>query len=658
MEEKQQNVQRLEKWKGRLQESDQAYKKDLEAMDDRERFYNGEAIDKDIVAADKARCKNDKKVRYVRNIVFENIETQVSSVIPQPKVTALHKEDEELAMLLEYYIRSELDRLPFERINDMAERTVLLQGGVGYFAEWDNSVRKHASIGALQISQLHPKQFGPQPGVFTGIEDMDWFIVKLPTTKEAIRRRYGKSVYQEGEAEPELRTTDGGETEKDAITQYIGFERNDSGGINKYAWVNDVELEDLENYQARRLPVCTECGKVKPAIGQEIVITNPETGETKPIKYSGGKCPYCGGGKFEDREQEYEEIYVPFQTAKLEIPGAQYGMDEMGIVELRPTKIPYYKPTKYPIVLQRSVSVYGKLLGNSDVDQMKDQQIVTNRLEQKIIDRIFEAGSRVSLPKGSTIDINGEDGKVWRIDPKDRQSIGVYTFSGDLTSEMAYLARVYNEPREMLGITDSFQGRRDPTATSGVAKQQSASQAAGRLESKRIMKNAAYAEIFELMFQYFLAYSDEPRRVAYKNFKGETEYTEISRYDFLKKDEDGQYYWEDDFLFSCDTSAPLAANRETMWQETRMNLQTGAFGNPADLATLILFWQKMQDLHYPGAASTKKYLEDKLAQQQEQAQQAAQQTMTAQNTMPGVDMAGSAEAPTEAGIGQQTAGMI
>ena len=37
-----------------------------------------------------------------------------------------------------------------------------------------------------------------------------------------------------------------------------------------------------------------------------------------------------------------------------------------------------------------------------------------------------------------------------------------------------------------------------------------------------------------------------------------------------------------------------------------MNLQTGAFGDPSSTETLILFWSKMEELHYPGAGETKK----------------------------------------------------
>lgn len=52
-----------------------------------------------------------------------------------------------------------------------------------------------------------------------------------------------------------------------------------------------------------------------------------------------------------------------------------------------------------------------------------------------------------------------------------------------------------------------------------------------------------------------------------------------------------------------------------------MNLQTGAFGDPANTETLILFWSKMEMLHYPGAGETKSFLEEKLQREQQQQQQ-------------------------------------
>jgi hypothetical protein len=191
--------------------------------------------------------------------------------------------------------------------------------------------------------------------------------------------------------------------------------------------------------------------------------------------------------------------------------------------------------------------------------------------------------------------------------------------------------QVYEEARQQIGITDSFQGRKDSTATSGKAREFAAAQSAGRLESKRRMKDAAYAALYEAMFKFKLAYTDEPRPVVSTDSHNQPVYESFNKYDFLEQDANGEWYWNDRFLFSCDTSAPLAQNREAMWQETRANFQTGAFGDPADIRTLILFWHKMEVLHYPDAADTRTYLEDILRQQEEAARQ--QQMMMAQQQM-------------------------
>ena len=603
--------EKLREWQERLSQSDSRWSAEVEKMNERESIYNGLRTMTPLVPGDTHRDGTKKKTSHVRNITFENIESQVSSAIPQPKVTPRRKKDEHLANVIEHFLRNELDRLPFEAINDLAERTVPIQGGVGFLVEWDNTKRTSTTVGEVNVTLIHPKQFAPQPDVYTSIADMDYFIVKVPTTKGCIERRYGVVLETEGESEPDIRGGDGSTSEEN-LTLYMGYALNDHGGVDRYTWVNDTELESLEDYQARRQPVCERCGKVKPLAGQEV----------NGSIYTGGACPWCGGKKWDERVQDFEELRVPVHRSD----GTEIGGTEAAG---EPTKIPFYRPDCYPIVLQRSVSVYGQLLGNSDVDMIRDQQNTSNRIEQKIIDRLMKAGTRITLPDRADLRTDPEDSERWYIGkPSDKQLIDVYDFSGNLQYELTYLAQVYEEARQIIGITYSFQGRRDATATSGKAKEFSAAQAAGRLESKRVMKNEAYAELFEVMFKFWLAYSDEPRPVTYKDSTGETVYEEFNRYDFLEIGEDGEWHWNDQFLFSCDTSAPLASNREAMWQETRQNLQTGAFGDPTDIETLILFWAKMEELHYPGAGQTKKHLEEKAQRAEEmQRMQAEMQRM-------------------------------
>ena len=602
--------EKLTMWQERLARNEAAYAKETAKMNDREALYLGERNLRQMVDGDLK-----KKTPHVRNIAAELIESQVNSNIPQPKVTARKQEDEGKAKLIEDMIRNELDRMPFEEINDLLERTVPIQGGAGLLVEWDSTERSHQTVGEISVTALHPKQIIPQAGVYSGIEDMDYIILKIPQTKEFIRRRYGVIVESESENEPGIRSVDE-ENAEDLVTQYIAYYRNDNGGIGLYSWVSDTELEDMEDYQSRRLKRCKSCGRAE---AEDVVLSDRSSldisysGGEKPVKREKGVCPYCGGNKWESRTEEYEELYaMKIQTDGTIIPAG--------------TKIPFYKPDIYPVLLQKNVSIHGRFLGDSDIDKIKDQQNTTNRLSAKIIDKTMTGGSYMTLPAQADIRADGEDMKlIYLTDPSHKTMIDVFTMQADTARDVAYLNQVYEEARQVIGITDSFQGRKDATATSGKAKEFAAAQSAGRLESKRIMKNAMYAALFEAIFKFRLAYADEPRPVISEDIHGNKEYKDFDRYDFLKQDEAGDWYWNDQFLFSCDTSAPLANNREAMWQETRMNLQTGAFGDPASLTTLILFWSKMEQLHYPGAGETKRFLEEERSQQMQQQTAIAEQ---------------------------------
>lgn len=91
-----------------------------------------------------------------------------------------------------------------------------------------------------------------------------------------------------------------------------------------------------------------------------------------------------------------------------------------------------------------------------------------------------------------------------------------------------------------------------------------------------------------------------------------------------------------------------------------MNFQSGAFGDPAQLQTLVLFWTKMELLHYPGAGETKAYLEEELARQKQAAQMQRQaQEAAAAGTPGGVGGLGEAmpleeTLPTGTAAGQTT----
>nr|DAR18658.1 MAG TPA: Portal protein [Bacteriophage sp.] len=611
---------RLRKWQTWMERNEADWEAERVRMDKREQLYLGNRTLKPLTDNDRKKDGSYRKTSHVWNIIAENIESMIDSTIPAPKVTARREKDAHLAQVIEAMLKNELDRLPMEELNDMQERTVPIQGGGLFLVEWDNNQRTSHTIGETLVSVQHPKKFIPQSGVFTGLDDMDAFGMKLAQTKGFIKKRYGMDVSDEREEDPSLRGAGGVSTAEDMVTQYVVYYRNGNGGIGMFSWVGDTVLVDLEDYQARRLRHCVKCGTPEPVDLE--VLDLPTWDGTPPSeghRAKQGVCPNCGCKVFEEQQEKTEMLLLPAPDGYIPTGGEDVVMesDEMGNpMYYTMQEVPIYKPDVFPLVLQKNVSVFGKLLGDSDVDKIEDQQNTVNRMEQKIIERLVRAGSVITKPATTHMPTSSDDSQEWVLsNAAEKQMIDVYTFSGNLEYEMAYLSQVYEEARRVLGITDSYQGRKDTTATSGKAKEFSAAQAAGRMESKRVMKNAAYARLFEILFKFKLAYCDEPRDIVRTGANGENIYDQFNRLDFLERDEDGNWHWIDDFLFSTDTAATLSQNRQAMWQETTSNLQSGAFGDPTQLQTLILYWSKMERLGYPDAGSTRKYLEEQLEQQ-------------------------------------------
>ncbi len=679
---------RLDHWQERYRLSAAAYADEKERMQRREDIVDGSHV---IMTPDGTASK--KSATHVRNVAFEVVESQVDSNIPQPKVTAVREEDEPLAKIAEDMLRNLLDRLPMERINDEAERITPTQGGMALLLEWFTQARGRGWMGDLKLTLLHPRKVVPQDGI-DQVADMDYLFVDEYVTKKQVKRRFGVDVSNENEEDPELRGAGANSTSDELVTLHTAYYRNDKGGVGRFRWVNDVVCEDLEDYQTRRVQVCAKCGAVGDGVQCPYCGSKRFTEELQEYEElaedlttaMGTKIPAMSQARDENGQPvfrdmpgnqlywnaENSELLTPFPTPTQTSGAFAEGEEEQGsgmrpgrmaganVADfaltrqepvMEPTKIPYYKPDVFPVVLRKNVSKSGRFLGGSDIDAIEDQQNTLNKLSTKINRKVLGGGSIITKKKSMNLTVTDEDNVVVEVDgPADIECFQVRNTQVDVNSDLALRAMIYEEAKETIGITDSFQGRKDPTATSGKAKEFAAAQAAGRLESKRTMKNAQYQDLFELMFKFLLAYCDEPRPVVAYNEQGQKEYKLFDRHDFLYQDEAGNWLYNTDFLFSCDTSAPLASNREAMWQETRMNFQQGAFGVPTELATLVRFWTIMEQLHYPTAAQMKKDLQKELEQQREQ--QAVQAAMAGgavgdMGGSPGVQTA--AETPMQGG---------
>nr|DAV11139.1 MAG TPA: Portal protein [Caudoviricetes sp.] len=657
-------------WQERLEKNLSAYAAEQEKMQRREAQYRGERKLTPLTENDR-KYGYQKETSHVWNITAENIESEIDSSIPMPKVTPMRREDEHLARMIENMLRNELDRIPTEEINDESERITYKQGGCLYLPEWDTSKRTHTTVGENTLKCVHPMQFVPQNGV-QEIDEMEYYFWLIPVTKGYVRRRYGVDVGDMQEEMPEVRSEEES-TAEDVVTLKIAEYRNEDGGVGRFAWVGNLEVENLPDCQARILRRCKKCGQTE-ADSAYIDLSEPtqdgsypeDAEKRKPRK---GVCSFCGANSWEDvvetsrrvRLDELDELGVnPAITQRLRAehgfgkifyrpeeqitePAAMdamqatmgsLGAQEVPMQEIAPAEeapapeaesyeeeieIPYYKPDIFMAVLRRNVTAHGKFLGESDCDKIADQQNTINRLEQKTIDRLMKAGSKITLPDSTHLRVDPQDNGIWYVgNAADASLIAVRDFQADITPNMAMLTQAYEESRRLIGMTDSYQGRTDPTAQSGKAKEFAAAQSAGRLESKRVLKKAAYARIFERMFKNQLAYCEEKRPLRFRDEKGNQEYEEWNSYAFLRMDDAGELYWNDQFLFSCDDASGLATNREAMWQETTAHLQSGAFGDPKSIDTLILYWTKMEEDHFPGAGKIKSLMEQRREEQLQQ----------------------------------------
>ena len=594
-----------DKWRGKLENARIAYSSVLAEVTKNQAIYDGT---REVNGNPNTNVAAKDLAITVRNIAYELIESQVDSSIPMPKVTAIHEGDEDLARSIEKALVNKVKMLKLSIINDQMERVVPVQGGDFFLVEWDNSLGFHSNYGDVNVKEMNPRQVIPQPGV-SRIEDMDYIFVQVAQTKKAVKDKYGVDVQDASEEYKDIRGAEGTSSlDTDVVTVNTVYYKHDDK-IGRFVWVDDYTLEDLDDYQARITRKCKECGY---------------TTEEKV-------CPVCGSKKFEETEDKVQEIHIPIMQ--------ENGIDPMTGMPLQVEaeeviQIDYYKPGVFPLIVRKNVSKLNSLLGFSDVKVIEDQQDLIKKVGSKATEKTLKGGSIVTLPRNVKLETTDKELKIARLDdPQQKSMIDILNMQVNIQQDMTLMSNAYENARSTLGITDAFQGKYDPSAVSGTAKQYSINQAAGRLESKRVMKNDAYAKLYEYMFKFWLAYSDDPLPITGIGTKGEQNFDILDKKDFIKEDSAGQYYWNDEFMFETDPTSTMMANREAMWQQIDLKLQSGAFGQLGSLETMRLYWSLMEKNHYPNAGDVLSQID--LMMQEQQLQQAAMMPqMGAPNEMP------------------------
>jgi len=618
-----------------------------------------------------AKMDKGKDAAHVWNFTYELVNSTVNSNIPPVKVTPRVMDERHMrnAKVIEQLCKSEIDRLSFEIINDMDERTCKIDGGSGFLIEWDNFQESFDRIGEINVRGLTASSVIPQPGVL-GVEYMDYIFVTFTETKERIKHKYGVDVgeesldYSDPSAIAQMREANNlTNTSQDLVTQVVCYYKNKKGRTGCLSWVLDKIIIDDDDYEARKSEICGNCGRPRPIDKKQKCFCGADMWEKRPkdseavmhdIPLSDGRVipalmPVVGDdgqiarftpgetGIESDGEAEADNSEAGLDVGENPPSGGVPLQNSMQYVKI--TELPYYYPRRFPVVIRKNVSTDFEFLGKSDCDVIRVYQQNANRLYSKGMAKALKAGSYLTKQKNTNIPFSDDDVVPINVDnPAELAMIKAVSLDFFPEKYVALMQEEYRKAKSTLRITESFQGKPDPTAQSGRAKEAQIAQSQQNQMSPLVMKQAAYADIYQMIFKFALAYMDEPRSYYGVGYDGKPIEYVFNRYDFLERDEAGEWRWDDGYLFDVDKTG---TGVENMFELERLdaNLKNGAFGNPQDPETMLFYWRQQELLGVAGAKAGVQFWEDKIKKLRQQA--AMQQQMQMQAAQQGQPMQGS-----------------
>lgn len=529
--------------------------------------------------------ESEVRGRTINKLVYEFVESKIDNNIPEPHMKPKYKSDIPLVQVTEDYLKYKVDDIFSKYLNDRSERATYVDGTSWYKVWWDSLDNHYCSSGTPKVEVKLVDQIVPQPGI------IDWrkleYIFELEQVPLArIWDLYHRRITPVSN-DASMTAKHNEQADLSTITVITCYYLNEERIVGKFSWADHSRqvICNEKDWQIRKLRTCTKCGHIVPQA--------PE-------------CSVCGNKSFryknaekEILSQDLKVIYNPYDVGETDDESKK---DEYKVKDFLTagTEIPYYVVRQLPFIPRPAVSSIESLYGISEASILLDSQDVSNKMYTKIVDKTLDSGAVLTKP--NRVKINNTGGGIKQVDVRsyeESQMVQLKQIQADTSQDIIAANLMRENAKAASGVTESFQGKYDASATSGKAKEFSAMQAAGRLESLRVMKAAAFSGLYELVFKYLLAFSDDTQKFVKVLPDGNVKEEEWNKYMFLDKDEYGNIYYRDDFKFSSDPAATLATNRVAMWQEINSQFMQGAFGNITDTRTLKLYWNAMDMQQYP-----------------------------------------------------------
>ena len=526
-----------------------------------------------------------ERVLPLRRVAYELVEDKVNPRIPAPKMSPRYHADLTPVNATEQLLKHEMNKMLSEETHDESEHATLIDSTSWFKINWNPFDNTHERSGMPTVSVCPVDTIFPQPGVYN-YRELEYIFEESKMTLAKVKDLFNKEV---------IATNDGDLV--DIVTCYF---LNENRHLGRFIWTEPsgiVLSNDLE-WGLRRRRECSKCHHITPIAAE---------------------CPICGSTKMEyvpvTEEILTEDLVMvknPYRSGETtDIKQDRIGIDDTSVIPAG-TRIPHYLIRQLPFIPRRNSKLSKTLYGLSEVELILENQEMINQFLNKA--KRKSAASKTYVTKLKDTAITNENDELSYIEiesAEEGHAIQAKQIIADISEEMAMAENMYNNAKSTTGITNTDQGKADPTARSGKAKQIQMAASQQRKQAPSVMRDSAYAGVYELLFKYMLAFSDETRSFVSLLPDGTQKEEVWSKYMFLSKDENGEWYYRDDFAWSVDNATEITQDRAAMWQLIDNDYVNGAMGNEIDpLRALKMYWQMKEQFGYPTAKYALAFLKD------------------------------------------------
>lgn len=559
------------------------------AMSEHENFIADCGWYDDLYNGTKNILGSDKEAEQVVNMIYKNIEASIEPYVPQPRVDPYDEEDMFRKKMIEGQLMQFAQSPELLALNNENER-IVKKNSIGIFKVGiDPNFDYHTARGKIKITSPHPVNIIPQPNVYK-IEDMDYLFHIENRSIDYVCRTYG----EEFRDQLEMIHEEYGNLEGYMEDPYTSSDPSDMVSLVEY-WYKDKDGD-----------VCLLTFVDEIIIRNEKKFFYKDTLETVEMEDEDGEII----------ERVFENVLLEAEMENPEDPQGEPILQAQE-VQVRPHII-----KRFPFVVWYNTPKEKSFRGISDVEVVSDQQVGLNKVLSNEQRKVILGTTKIFVRKGSGLKDKITDAAMQIIETDNPMAdIMVHPMTTSDRSSREYIGLLDSFAQQVSGITNASQGLIN-TSLSGQAIQQLTMNAQSRLTPKKVQKNIAYTQLYQLCYEFMLAFYDDVVPYRYDNDNVPT-YGQFDKSALCKMDESGEFFYPLlDVSVAVDDG--ISKDRKAMMD---MIMAIGNHMMPPDL------WEAMERVGFPGASKIKERAIERegLEQAQQELIQAQEEFAAMQN---------------------------